>query len=46
MTPGEEARILELPKLIAHEQNPVKVEILAAELERLLTARRLEKAAE
>jgi hypothetical protein len=43
MTPEDEARIRELPKLIADEQNPVKVEILAAELERLLTALRVEK---
>ena len=37
MTRGDEARIRELPKLIADEQDPVKVEILAAELENLLT---------
>ena len=43
MTPGDEARIRELPELIADEQDPVKVEILAAELENLLTPPRLEK---
>lgn len=36
MTPEEEARIRELPKLIADEIDPEKVTILAAELERLL----------
>jgi hypothetical protein len=37
MTPDEEeARISELAKLIADENDPDKVEILAAEVERLL----------
>jgi hypothetical protein len=36
MTPEDEARIHELPKLIANEKDPDKVEILAAELEHLL----------
>lgn len=37
MTPEEKARIRELPKLIAHENDPAKMRVLAAELVRLLT---------
>jgi hypothetical protein len=37
MTPEEQARIRELPKLIAYENDPEKMKVLAAELERLLT---------
>lgn len=36
MTPDELARIRELPKLIANENDPAKMKVLAAELERLL----------
>ena len=39
MTPEQEARILELAKLIQAEKDPEKVVSLAAELERLLTLR-------
>jgi hypothetical protein len=37
MTPEEEARIRELPKLIADEKDNEKMKALAAELERLLS---------
>lgn len=37
MTPEDEARISELAKLIAEENDVEKLVILAAELERLLT---------
>jgi hypothetical protein len=36
MTPQDDDRINELAKLIAEEKDPDKVEILSAELERLL----------
>ena len=36
MTPEEHARLRELPRLIAQEDNPEKMKVLAAELERLL----------
>jgi hypothetical protein len=39
MTPEEEARIRELPKLIANENDPAKMKVLAIELTRLLTMR-------
>jgi hypothetical protein len=39
MTPEEEARIRELPKLIANENDPAKMKLLAIELTRLLTMR-------
>ena len=39
MTPEYEARIRELPKLIAAERDHEKMIALAGELERLLTAR-------
>jgi hypothetical protein len=41
MTPEDESRLRQLPTLIAEEKDPDRVEILAAELERLLT-RKLE----
>ena len=36
MTPDEQARIRELPKLISNENDPEKMKKLAAELQRLL----------
>jgi len=36
MTPEEQARLRQLPKLIAEENDPEKMKVLAAELERLL----------
>lgn len=36
VTPEDEARIRELPNLIANESNPERIKLLAAELERLL----------
>jgi hypothetical protein len=39
MTPDDEARIRELPKLISDEKDLGKLITLAAELERLLTLR-------
>ena len=36
MTPEEQALLRELPKLIAQENDPEKMKVLAAELERLL----------
>lgn len=36
MTPEEQARLRELPKLIAEESDSEKMKVLAAELERLL----------
>jgi len=36
MTPEEKARLRELPKLIAQQNDPEKMKVLAAELERLL----------
>lgn len=43
MTPEQDARILELARLIEAEKDPEKVVSLAAELERLLTLRLEEK---
>jgi hypothetical protein len=37
MTPEEDARIRELPKLMEAEEDPIKVEMLAAELQRFLS---------
>lgn len=37
MTAEEKARIRELPKLIANENDPAKMKVLATELVRLLT---------
>jgi hypothetical protein len=36
ITPEEQARLRELPRLIAEENDPEKMKVLAAELERLL----------
>jgi len=36
MTPEEQARLRQLPRLIAEENDPEKMKILAGELERLL----------
>jgi hypothetical protein len=36
MTPEEQARLRQLPRLIAEENDPEKMKVLAAELERLL----------
>jgi len=36
MTPEEQARLRQLPRLIAEENDPEKMKILASELERLL----------
>ena len=36
MPPEDEARIRELPNLIANESDPERIKVLAAELERLL----------
>ena len=36
MTPEEQARLRQLPKLIAEENDPERMKALAAELERLL----------
>lgn len=44
MTPEEKARIRELPKLIANENDPEKMKVLAQELQRLLTTEARERA--
>ncbi len=44
MTPEERARIRQLPALIANENDPEKMKILAAELQRLLSIEAMESA--